>query len=478
MKWKLKILILLLIGNTFAYVPRPSTGYPEVPYLYEIYNFTTVKSLVYPDYSLGMYVDKFADLNLNPVYIVKFNKNSIYFDFGSTYSYYRSYIPLYTRIGFDIDDFYGPGWLYYSYYGLIDQSPLYNLGLVFSPGNKLNLFIYNRAIFDYGAFYGYPSYGEMDRGDYFLQSLGNEVKYDTSAIFGKKNQQEIFGFQPGLIAGYELNSKMSIAFKLEYLSVNRDGEMYNSYWKENPHNYYYYLDDIDVDISGKHMLLGIGLLYKLTEKISTGIFAGTIFGNSSQTENAMDTSKTWKENALNPDYYNFNYRYYDFWKANESDGKSRYLNFNIENRLNEKFIIRTGLLFRSSSLDYSMKFLSDDTSYSDKVYDYYDDSDESYHKRRFQNYRKSIGNFNGDGNKESNNYSIFNSFIFMPDDGIRIFTGIYLSKHIEKIRISERYLYTDSIYTVYTIYKPSDSGNLVDYERLYEFTKEYKKMVY
>ena len=68
--------------HLFSDVPPARLHQPDVPYFLESMSFRTVKMQIFPERYAGMFVDTYGDLFLNPAFILRQSKKSVYLDFN------------------------------------------------------------------------------------------------------------------------------------------------------------------------------------------------------------------------------------------------------------------------------------------------------------------------------------------------------------------------------------------------------------
>lgn len=82
-----KILVMIFLTTFSALhllsdVPPARLHLPDVPYFLKSMDFRTLKMQIFPERYAGMVVDSYGDLFMNPAFILRQSKKSVYLDFN------------------------------------------------------------------------------------------------------------------------------------------------------------------------------------------------------------------------------------------------------------------------------------------------------------------------------------------------------------------------------------------------------------
>ncbi|MFH1250152.1 MAG: hypothetical protein V1715_03505 [bacterium] len=463
------VVLLIISPVILADVPLSVTRKPDVPCFMEPFNFKTIELSLFSSDVTGMVTDDYGDLMWNPAYLSKIQKRSIYLDlnFGNTFTTGQTVSPYYTSADYLVY----PSWYQQTYISGIQTTPLYNLAILLPITEKLTVGIINRSLFDYGPFREtyYWDYRYLETNSYMdYSAIMDDLEPQRLEV--DDNQQSVYGFQTDVMLAYRLNKRLDLGLKIGNYIYRREGELYDSKWGFYPHSSFADLNDEQLDINGDQYTLGFGLLYHSNAKTTLGVYGELITGNSTEESVSLDSSYSWSERDTDPDYFSF----YDYdlsgKQAYDADATRPSRTITYEKNISDKLTFRSFLKQSGSKTDIGFGTSSEDTSFSDRTYDTYNNS--SYYFQRLTSHRANRQHFSGEGQENSSQWKWFASLIYRTDNDWSLFGGIQINKyHIEKEYHEESDYYSKSDNN-YQYYSPHTNSYLNTHEKYYEYTSE------
>ena len=468
MDWKKMIQCVLLILGFSLYVhgevPLPRLHKPNVPNLYQFMGFQTMQMKVFSPSAMGMVPDAYTDLIWNPAFVCQ-NKKSAYLDFYTPGISNRT-SPSYIEFN---DYFLGseivPDWYSQSNVETMETTPQYHIGLILPLGSGWTLGFLNQSIFDYGP-YRSSIVWDNDRGPGSAEDFGGE--YEPQRIEVDENQQKVLGTQSEILLGYRMSEKLDLGLRLGQYVFSRPGDLYNSRWAVYPHSSDAELNDESLDIKGQHYELGLGILYHLDEKTQVGAYGSYLFGESTEDIISIDTSYSWWERDVDPDYYSI-YKYnLESGDAFTSDGKRPTFTLTFDKVLGQKWKLRSYLSGTWLNTDLSGSVASSDTTYGDRTYDDWEWN--MAHFKRQESHSSRLYNFHGNGEEKVYLWKWFLSLIYQPGDQWALFGGIQIQKYGFEQSMEETSFYRSHDWTQYTYFEPGVYENRYLYDLMYSYS--------
>ena len=182
-----------------------------------------------------------------------------------------------------------------------------------------------------------------------------------------------------------------------------------------------------------HLDYSVGLLYKITPKISTGVKAGILMGQSDQNYrsessylsqyNIPEISDEW--------YYSFSNSVTEqFWK---NKGNSKYISINFKRELDENKEIRAYYRYTFNDIDNSNRSVINDTSYYSSLWIYTYDST----SHRYQGESATSDLRNGSGYRKKYKHEAMINFKWELSENNSVYAGIYATKQENKVFSNE-----------------------------------------
>jgi hypothetical protein len=468
------IILILFTGITFATVPDPVTRKPSVPYLMEPIGFRTMQMAIFAPEVSGMVPDKFSDLLWNPAYILREKQKTFYIDFNLESSVESSLSPLSS--GILTDSYYlSPTWYSRTSVQNINIAPLYNLALILPINQRMALGIVNRSVFDYGP---YRNSTWWTSGGWFDEALAynSSVKYadfEPQRLETDENQQIVLATQSEITLGYRLSAKTDLGFHTGHFIFHRDGSLFDSQWATHPHSSYGILNDEDLQINAQHIDLGIGVMHHPDEKTSYGIFAGAFIGSGKETEISQDTSDSFSETATNTAYYSLSEYTMNCDYTYKTSGVKPYLTLTFEKNLNKSLILRSFFSYSIKKQDITTRYATDDTTFSDRTYDYWI-ATSTYVFRRCTANSAAEFNLDGSGEETISHWKFLTSLIYTLENDWALFGGVQISRQWSQVDFEESSDYYSNSFTEYSLYSPGTYRYLDSYTKLYSYSNEIK----
>jgi len=466
------IILILLTGIALATVPDPVTRQPSVPYLMEPIGFRTMQMAIFAPEVSGMVPDKFSDLNWNPAYILREKQKTVYIDFNLESSVTSSLNPLSS--GILTDSYYlSPSWYSQTSVQDINIAPLYNLALILPLNKRMGLGIVNRSVFDYGPYRNstwWRSGGWMEDA-IATNSYASYAELEPQRLETEENQQIVLANQSEFTLGYRLSEKTDLGFHIGHYIFHRDGYLYNSQWATYPHSSYGILNDEDMKINGRHFDLGAGILNHPDDKTTYGFFAGVFFGSGKESEISQDTSDSFSETATNTAYYNISEHTMNSNYMYKTSGVKPYLTLTFEKKMNSNLILRSFFSFSSKNQDITTRYATDDTTFSDRTYDYWIATN-TYEFRRCTENSAAEFNLEGSGDETISQWKFLTSLIYALENDWTLFGGLQISRQWSQADFEESSDYYSNSFTEYSLYSAGTYRYLDTYTKQYSYSTE------
>ena len=463
------VFLLIRSINILADVPLSVTRKPAVPYFMEPFIFKTIELSLFSSDVTGMVTDDYGDLMWNPAYLSKVQSRSIYLDlnFGNSSMSGQTVSPYYTSTDYLVS----PSWYQQTYISGIQTTPLYNLALLMPLTERLTIGIINRSLFDYGPF------RETYYWDY--RYLESNSYWDNAAIMDDlepqrmevdDNQQSVYGIQTDIMLAYRLSSRLDLGMKIGNYFYHRKGELYDSKWGFYPHSAFADLNDEQMEIDSDQYTVGFGLLYHLNEKTTWGVYGELITGKSTEESFSTDSSCSWSERDTDPNYFSF----YDYDLESsqfyDADATRPVWTITYENKISDKLTFRSFIKHTGSETDINFKTSSEDTTFSDRTYDTYSNS--NYHFQRLTSHRANRQHFDGEGKEKSSDWKWFASLVYHTENDWSLFGGIQFSKYNTEKEYHDESDYYSASDNNYQHYYPHTKTYLNIHAKYYEYTSE------
>jgi hypothetical protein len=464
-------LLVLFSQLTFTDVPPPATRQPAVPYFMEPWQFKTMQLQIFSSDVSGMVTDAYGDLYWNPAYLSRINNRMIYFDLNLSGT--RSAESSASSFRSDIYLVY-PSWYSQTYISGIQTEPLYNFALILPLNNQLSISIINRSLFDYGPFRQtyYWDYRNA-LAESYLNTMDIAKDLEPQRLEVNDNQQILYGTQTEISAAYHISNLLDLGVKIGNYLYHRDGDLYDSKWGYYPHYSFADLNDENLKINGQHNLIGIGLLFHPNQKTTLGVYGELISGKSDETTTSIDSSDSWSEKDSDDDYYSiYSYDLLDD-QSYETNAKCPTWTLSFERQLSDKLTLRTFLRHSNSNNDINFSTSSEDTSFSDRTYDTYDNGD--YHFQRSISLAANRQHFAGEGTDKSSNWRWFASLIYHTENDWTLFSGIQINQYSNEKKYREDSDYYAASDYNYLYYDPHTRQYLSSHSRYYEYTYQAKQ---
>jgi len=123
--------------------------------------------------------------------------------------------------------------------------------------------------------------------------------------------------------------------------------------------------------------------------------------------------------------------------------------------------------------DISGSFISADTTYADRTYDYYQLG--NYHFRRNESHGSRGSTLTGAGENKSNRLRWFASLIYRLRRNWSVFGGIQIQKFVYEKECDESSGYTSHNWSEFSIYQPETRKNYYTHTKDYSFKKTYEQ---
>jgi len=466
MQKKLLIGMILLGGWIVSRgdVPSPFLKKCAIPYFLEPMEFRTLKMQMLPPEAYGMVPDLYSDFQLNPAFLRNVSQKSVYVDLNPGQTTSVSWAPWLATSG---EYAVLPQWYSRTSVSTVLVNPLYNFAFLFPIGSQWTLGFLNRSLFDYGPFRtGYSGYWNEMAADAARYS---DIPLVPSRLEVDENQQTVIGNQSEVVLARSMTRNLDLGFRIGYFVYDQDGDLYNSKWANYPHSAFAMLNDEALSISGHHIELGAGFVFRPNSKTKIGGYGGILFGNASDRSSSLDTSYTWSEQDVQPQYYQWNRYFLSSRQSSSMDGKRPRMGLTFEKAITDRWKLRSFAYATWTTLDYSGDFVSADTSSSDRQYDEYEWPSGTIHLRRHESHGSRSNLFNGDGNEESNLWRYFVSFIYTQEKDWSFFGGIDLQRAWFSQQVEESSMYKSHQWDRYSLYKPETDVESIRHELEYTF---------
>jgi len=466
------VLLILMTGMALATVPDPVTRQPSIPYLMETIGFRTMQMAIFAPEVSGMVPDKFSDLSWNPAYILREKQKTFYIDFNLESSVESSLSPLSS--GILTDSYYlSPSWYNQTSVQNINIAPLYNLALILPLNQRMTLGIVNRSVFDYGP---YRNSTWWTSGGWFDEAIAynSSVKYadfEPQRLETDENQQIVLANQSEITLGYRLSAKTDLGFHTGHYIFHRDGYLFDSQWATHPHSSYGILNDEDMQIDGRHIDLGAGILHHPNEKTTYGIFAGIFFGSGEETEISQDTSDSFSETATNTAYYSLSEYTMNCDYTYKTSGVKPYLTLTFEKNLKKNLVLRSFFSYSIKNQDITTRYATDDTTFNDRTYDYWIASN-TYAFRRCTENSAAEFNLDGSGEETISHWKFLTSLIYTLENDWTLFGGIQISRRFLHVDFEENSDYYSNSFTEYSLYSAGTYRYLDTYTKQFAYSAD------
>ena len=463
-------LIILLAAPVFADVPPVRTHRPDVPYFLAPMYFQTVQMMIFPAEISGMVVDSYSDLIWNPAFILRQSGKSAYLDFNPQnnsssfsspdFTQYNNYYNSYT------DALIQPRWYPATSLNNVKTTPVYNFAVIVPLSSKITMSLMNRSILDYGPY----------RTSYDWRYFGNALPEGSAASDVQRldideNQQTVWGTQSEINLGYNISEKVDLGFRLGHYVYNRDGNLFDSKEGVYPHSSFDNLNDEAFEINGHHFELGIGFVYRLTNKTRLGFYGGLSTGKSKEAALTEDSSETWYERDTNSNYYS-DYQYsLESQESYSGNGVRPNMALTFEYDISTSLKFRSFLSYAWSNMDISGSITSLDMVSEDKAYEHYLNSAYHFRQLEFQSYRES--ELSGTGKNRTNHWNWFASLTYAQNKTWSLFAGIQIQRYSFQQELRENSDYVENSQREYSIFLPSNEEYLHSYEKIYDFETDY-----
>lgn len=466
MQRKLWIGIMLLGGvmGIKADVPSPFLKKCTIPYFLEPMEFRTLKMQMLPPEAYGMVPDLYSDFQWNPALVRNVSQKSVYVDLNP---YQTSLVPWASWVSASSENAVLPQWYSSTSVSSVQVNPLYNLALLFPIGSQWTLGVLNRTLFDYGPFRtGYSGYWNQELTD---AARSNDIPLVPSRLEVDENQQTVIGSQSEMVLAKSITSDFEFGVRLGYFVYDHDGDLYNSKWASYPHSAFATLNDEALSISGHHVELGMGFVFHPNAKTKMGVYGGVLWGNGSDHSSSLDTSYTWSEQDIQPQYYQLNRDFLSSHQSSSIEGKRPRITLTFEKGFTDHWMIRSFVYGTLANLDYSGDFVAEDTSSSDRQYDEYEWPSGTIHLRRHESHESRFQLFNGSGNEKSTLWRCFISLIYAQEKQWSFFAGMDFQRAGFSQNVKESSGYKSHRWDRYSLYKPETDVQSNRYELEYTF---------
>lgn len=459
-------IVIILFGSFIASrgdVPSPFLKKCAIPYFLEPMEFRSLKMQMLPPEAYGMVPDLYSDFQWNPAFLRNVSQRSVYLDFNPGQTSSVPWTPWFTTSS---DYAVIPQWYSRTSVSNVYVNPLYNLALLLPIGSRWTLGLLNRTLFDYGPFRtGYSGYWNEMASD---AARDQGIPLVPSRLEVDKNQQTVIGNQSDMVLARSMTSQLDLGLRVGYFVYDHEGDLYNSKWANYPHSAFATLNDEALSISGNHVELGMGFVFHPNAKIKIGGYGGMLFGNGSDQSSSRDTSYTWSEQDVAPQYYQWNRYFLSSEQSSSIEGKRPRLTLTFERALTDRWSIRSFLYGTWADLDYSGNFLAEDTSSSDRQYDEYE-WPSGTHFRRHESHGSRSQIFHGDGKEESNFWRYFISLIYTQGKQWSFLGGIDFQRAWFSQKVEESSGYKSHQWDRYSLYKPETDVQSTRSELEYTF---------
>jgi hypothetical protein len=465
----------LVAAQAFAAVPSVHFRRPDVPGFLQSMDLQTVQMQVFPREASGMVPDPFGDLSWNPACLADLARKTAYLDF---LSYEPS--PLFPVHGEGASftdarsapgDWISPRWYPQTTVRSAQTVPLYNFGILIPLGAKWKAAFLNRTVFDYGPFLqGYGSSWEGAASD----AKADYGSRSPQRLETDHNQQTVAGNKLEISISCSLSTKWDAGFRFGHMAYDRHGELVDDRWAEYPHSSFGYLEDESLEIDGRHVETGIGLVFHPDSATRLGLYAGWISGNGSETSVSLDTSCTWSETDVNPKYYGGAYSRLSSSGAFEQTGSRPQLKFIFERKWSPRWTMRSFVSGAWSTVDVTGSLGGGDTTAFDRTGDYYE-SDGSIHFRRTRGHGSRSSGLSGNGKEESRMWQGFVSLIYSPDGPWSLFGGLVLQHFTCRQQFDENTFFHSHQWNENSLYKSDNSRNVSIQRTEYALKTDYTR---
>lgn len=462
------VCIFLSVPSLFSDVPLPQVHKPGIPYLFESMNFQTLQMHIFPPQISGMVTDPYSDLHWNPAYILRQSKKSFYIDFLAPTS--TDPLPAYTPYPNNYDDtdayIVAPRWYSQTSISGVQTTPHYTFAMLVPLNSKITVGFINRSLFDYGPFRTTTWWTEGYREEAFAD-IPAAAELEPKRLEVDENQQTVVGTQSELVLGYKVTQRVEVGVRFGHYIFNRDGDLNDSKWATYPHSSFADLNDESLKIDGHHVETGLGLLYHFSDKTRLGFYGGFIRGEGTEETASLDTSDSWYERDTNTAYYNKHRYVLASRDAYTSRGKKPLIAVTFEKKISSKWIFRSFLYGSWSDADISGSVASEDTTFGDQTYDYWDNSTKHFRRYEYDSGRES--GLSGTGKERTNHLKGFASLIYAPQGNWSLFGGIQIQRYTSEKETGEASDYTYNWYREYTVYKPETYRYHYTHDKTYSY---------
>jgi hypothetical protein len=457
--------LVVCVSQVFPDVPETITHRPNVPYYMQSMNFQSVQTRIFPSRISGFVFDPYADLIWNPAFLLRQSKKTVYMDFNPVTPTTQAVTKQYEN--YFSNDLVIPGWYTSSTRNSLRTSPHYNFGVLVPITSKLVVGFMNRLIFDYKPFRSSAESDTRNEDSWSDKAFSN---YEVQRLETDDNQQTVLGAQSELLFGYKLSKKIDLGLRLGHYVYNREGDLFDSKWAFYPHSSSANLDDESFNMDGDHFQAGMGVLLHLNKKTRLGFYGSYMKGSSKEKIVALDSSKAWNERDTNTKYYQINHFRLDSDEDYTSESTRPEFRITFERDMSKKILFRSFLSYTWEDEDISGSFISSDTSYSDRTYDYYTDN-----FRRLESHSSRASSLTGTGTFELNRWRWFASLIYKLKRDWAIFGGVQIQRVSYDKECTESSGYTSHSWSEYSIYDPETTRYYYIHSKNYSFKKNYSQ---
>jgi hypothetical protein len=460
--------LVVCVSQVFSDVPETIIHRPNVPYYMQSMNFQSVQTRIFPSRISGFVFDPYADLIWNPAYLLRQTKNTVYLDFNPVTPTTQPVTKQYDN--YFSNDLVIPGWYTSSTRNSLQTTPHYNFGILVPITSKLVVGFMNRLIFDYKPFRSSAESDIRNEDSWSDKAFSN---YEVQRLETDDNQQTVLGAQSEILLGYKLSKKIDLGLRLGHYVYNREGDLFDSKWAFYPHSSSANLDDESFNMDGDHFQAGMGVLFHLNKKTRLGFYGSYMVGSSTEKIAALDSSKTWSERDTDTKYYQINHFRLDSDEDYESEATRPEFRITFERDISQKIVFRSFLSHTWEDEDISGSFISSDTTFSDRTYDYYRYSND--HFRRSESHSSRASSLSGSGNFELNRWRWFASLIYKIKRDWAVFGGVQIQRVSYDKEFSESSGYTSHSWSEYSIYDPETTRYYYIHSKNYSFKENYSQ---
>ena len=463
-------LLIIFTMPVFSDVPTTIIHQPNIPYYMQSMNFQSIQMRIFPSQISGFVFDPYSDLIWNPAYLLRQSKKTVCVDFNPEDTQSLFSTPIASQYGnYFSGDLIIPGWYTQTSINRLQTTPHYNFAALIPVSSKVVIGFMNRFIFDYAPFRSVPVYdprnedrGWSDATDYELQRLETD-----------ENQQTVIGAQSELLLGYKLSQMIDLGFRLGHYFYNRDGDLFDSKWAVYPHSSSANLNDESLKINGNHFETGAGMIFYLGEKTRLGFYGSLMNGDGTEKIASIDSSQGWNEMDTDTTYYQISHFRLDSDENYSSDAKRPEFRITFERDISKKLMFRSFFSYTWMNDDISGTFVSADTNYSDRTYDFYYHGNDYFRRKESHSSREST--LTGAGTNIICQWRWFASLIYKPKRNWAVFSGIQIQKYSYEKELEETSSYSSHSWTEFSIYQSGTYRNYYSYRKNYLYKLNYEQ---